>query len=63
MKKFKFSNLIKWFITPKSTYPDYTNLKKCPACGSDIDEDSRRGVRIGECAFCGKIAKNVKING
>lgn len=54
MKKFKFLNPLKWFITQKSNWPDYTNLDKCPGCNSIIDETSREGIRTGECAFCGK---------
>ena len=36
----------------------YEGLTNCPACGKEIDKDSRKGERIGECPFCGKPAKN-----
>ena len=47
-------------IGPTNTaVKDYQEgLKSCPVCGKEIDKDSRKGIRIGECPFCGKPAKN-----
>jgi len=44
----------------KNKWPNYNDIKICPACGSKINKNSRLGIRIGECAFCGTHYKEIE---